>query len=138
MQSLAKESLSLGLDIIVEVHNESELVRAVDLIQALAKTYPEVATKVALGINNRDLHSFVTDLSVTIKLISHAKAKLFTEESKIKFSDICWISESGLGSAADLCHLKQSGVKNFLIGESLIKSGAPGEALSLLIEQASK
>jgi indole-3-glycerol phosphate synthase len=86
-----------GMDVLVEVHDAAELERAMALRSPL------------LGINNRDLRTFVTDVDVTRRL-----AKRVPEDRLV-------ISESGLNTAEDLAGLAAEGVRAFLIGESLMR-----------------
>ena len=86
-----------GMDVLLEVHNREELDRAVRLRSPL------------LGINNRDLKTFVTDLSVTRELVPHVPRHRTV------------VAESGLGGAEDLQALSRSGVRCFLVGESLMR-----------------
>jgi indole-3-glycerol phosphate synthase len=86
-----------GLDTLVEVHNDEERGRALSLASGM------------VGINNRDLKTFETDLNVTLRLAR-----------KIPDS-VLVVSESGLSSRADLERLTKSGVTTFLIGESLMR-----------------
>lgn len=88
----------LGMDAIVEVHDEAELERANALASPL------------VGINNRDLKRMVTDLTVTERLAPH----LSPSKSLI--------SESGISEPAHIKRLAKAGAKRFLIGESLMKS----------------
>lgn len=87
----------LGMDVLIEVHNEEELSRALSLKSPL------------LGINNRDLTRMVTDLSVTERL-----AKLVPEDRHL-------VSESGVKTPEDITRLRHCGAQRFLIGESLMK-----------------
>ena len=87
-----------GMDALVEIHNEEELARALELPGGL------------LGINNRDLTKMTTDLSVTehlSKLIDPARP---------------FVAESGVKTPADIERLRLAGAKRFLIGESLMLS----------------
>jgi indole-3-glycerol phosphate synthase len=86
-----------GMDVLVEVHDAAELDRAVRLNSPL------------IGINNRDLHSFVTSLDTTRRL-----ARLVPEDRLV-------VAESGLETPADLADLAQYGVRTFLIGEALMR-----------------
>jgi indole-3-glycerol phosphate synthase len=86
-----------GMDVLVEVHDEIELERALGLGADM------------IGINNRDLHTFTTDLGVTMRLAS-----------KIP-EDVLVVAESGLSKPEDLKTLAGAGVTTFLIGESLMR-----------------
>lgn len=87
---------TLGLDVLLEVHNEEEL-------EAALQTDCEL-----IGVNNRDLKTFVTDLSTTARL-----AKLIPAGRLI-------VAESGISQRADIEILRQAGAGAFLIGESLM------------------
>lgn len=108
MQHLENTAMSLGLDVLVEVHNETELQRALKLKTPL------------LGINNRDLHTFNVDINKTIAL------KNLVPENK---TVIC---ESGVVNRADIERLATNHVYGFLIGETLMRAQKPGEALAEL------
>lgn len=87
-----------SLDVLVEVHDEAELERAARLSPGL------------IGINNRDLRSFVTDLAVTERLAVRAPP------------DALLVSESGIASPADLDRVARVGVRSALVGESLMRA----------------
>jgi indole-3-glycerol phosphate synthase len=89
----------LGLDALVEVHSRAEL----DRVQ---RTPAPI-----IGINNRDLATFTTDLATTFALLPHA------DPARII------ISESGITGGADALRLKQAGVKGALVGEALVTAG---------------
>lgn len=98
-------SVSLGLEVLVEVHDEAELAIA------LAKESP------LIGINNRNLHTFETDLNQTERLmpmVSHKPPYI--------------ISESGIQTPQDVSRLKNAGVSGILVGETLMR-GEPKERL---------
>jgi indole-3-glycerol phosphate synthase len=94
---LMKAARHWKMDALVEIHNEAELGRALTL-------KPDM-----IGINNRDLKTFVTNVAVTQRLAP-----------KIP-SGILVVAESGLSTPADLQQLSASGVTTFLIGESLMR-----------------
>jgi indole-3-glycerol phosphate synthase len=96
-----------GLDALVEVHARDELDRAL------------AAGARLIGINNRDLHTFRTDVSVTRLLLPYA-------------GECTVVSESGLDQPATLRELEVEGVDAFLIGEALMREPDPGEALRRL------
>jgi len=97
----------LGLDALVEVHDERELERALAHGAAL------------IGINNRDLRDFKTDVGVTRALLPRAAGRTV-------------VSESGLDSPEVLRALAAEGASAFLIGEALMRAPDPGAALRQL------
>ncbi|MEA3362823.1 MAG: indole-3-glycerol phosphate synthase TrpC [Thermodesulfobacteriota bacterium] len=106
---LAELATELELDTLLEVHNGAELQRALQLPVDL------------IGINNRDLQTFVTDLSVTEQLAG-----------KIPRHQLA-VAESGIHSRADIERLQQAGAGAFLIGESLMReTDIEGKLASLL------
>lgn len=100
---------SLGMDALIEVHNEEELERALKLKSQL------------LGINNRDLTRMTTDLSVTERL------------SKLVPADRHLISESGVKTSEDIMRLRAAGAQRFLIGESLMKQADRSASVRALV-----
>jgi indole-3-glycerol phosphate synthase len=111
---LSKKSRALGLDVLCEAHNEEELHRAVDAGSDL------------IGVNNRDLRTFNVDVNTALRL-----AELMPQ-------DVVSVAESGIGNGADIARLRAVGYDAFLIGESLMKAAAPGEALKLLLAGADR
>ncbi|MBY6047744.1 indole-3-glycerol phosphate synthase TrpC [Vannielia litorea] len=103
-----------GMDVLVEVHNEEELERAMRLESRL------------LGINNRNLHTFETTLETTKKLARLAEANRLL------------ISESGLATPADLAELAQYGARCFLIGESLMRADDVAAATRALLSDTAR
>ena len=131
--SLYNEAKISGLDVLIEVHNSQEaeiLCRLIANESKSTKRYPLV------GINNRDLATFKTDLQTTEQVIKHIRKVLSSCTSLNIDKDICFVSESGIHEGADLVRLRGFGAKAFLIGESLVASGNPGENLAKLIEEA--
>lgn len=100
-----------GLDVLVEVHNEEELQRALAVQPPL------------LGINNRDLHRFQTDLATSERLMP-----------KIPVSSLV-VGESGIHTHADIQRLRRAGIHTFLIGEAMMRADDPGQALADLLGQ---
>ena len=100
---LKKIADQLNLDVLVEVHNHEEMDRVLSL-----NSFKLV------GINNRDLRTFQTDLKVSFDLMN--KYSDYTTDKKVIF-----ISESGIKNHEDLNNLKSHGIKGVLIGESFMK-----------------
>ena len=100
---LKKIADQLNLDVLVEVHNHEEMDRVLSL-----NSFKLV------GINNRDLRTFQTDLKVSFDLMN--KYSDYTTDKKVIF-----ISESGIKNPADLNNLKSHGIRGVLIGESFMK-----------------
>lgn len=96
MRALYDEALALGLSVLVEVHNEAEMERALRLEPAV------------VGVNNRDLHTFEVDLAVTERLAS------MVPESTLL------VSESGIFTQEHVERVAASGAVAVLVGESLI------------------
>lgn len=109
LAELAALARDLGLDALVEVHSSDELERAAKCGATL------------LGINNRDLRTFVTRLEVTESL-----APLAPRGATV-------VAESGLKTTADLERLESAGVHAFLIGETLMAAPDPEAALRALL-----
>ncbi|MDB2407035.1 indole-3-glycerol phosphate synthase TrpC [Jannaschia sp.] len=106
---LEEAATEWGMDALVEVHNAEELARAERLNTRL------------LGINNRDLNTFVTDLQVTRDLSRRAPV------------DRLLVCESGLSTPADLADMAQYGARSFLIGESLMRQDDVATATRVLL-----
>ena len=102
MQELAAVTKQLGMDVLVEVHNQQELESALTLDIPL------------LGINNRDLHSFETSLQTTLDL-----KKLIPEDRLV-------ITESGIHSHEDIQLMLDSDIYGFLVGEAFMRAEQPG------------
>ncbi len=103
-------ALDIGLECILEVHSLEEL-------EATRHFSSNI-----IGINNRDLNTFITDIETTIKLLPHIpKNKTI-------------ISESGLSEKSDLERLAELGVSSFLLGESLMKRNNVEKATKSLLD----
>ncbi len=105
---LAKKAKELGLDVLMEIHNEKELEIVNDFVDIV-------------GVNNRNLKTFEVNVETSVNL------------SKLIPDRFVKISESGLAGAETIRYLRESGFKGFLIGESFMKTDNPGEACKKLI-----
>lgn len=111
LQALFAQLCELNIDVLVEVHNDAELDRALALGDRLE----------LIGINNRNLTTFETDLDTTIKL-----AKQVPPDKLI-------LSESGINQRADIARLMQHGIYAYLIGEALMTAADPTAKLKSLL-----
>lgn len=105
LEGMARET---GLDVLVEVHNEQELEDALTTGTQL------------VGVNNRDLHTFTTDLAASERL-----RPMMPEH-------ITMVTESGIHSKADISRMQRSGINAFLVGEAFMRAEDPGAALRQL------
>ena len=108
MQELAASAREYGMDFLVEVHNRKELDQALLLDADL------------IGINNRDLHTFKTSLTVTYELLPDIP------------DGAAVITESGIHIREDVEEMLDHGVYGFLVGESFMRAQEPGEKLKEL------
>ncbi|UQP02836.1 indole-3-glycerol phosphate synthase TrpC [Burkholderia multivorans] len=105
MRELESLAFELGMAVIVEIHSADELDAALTLKTPL------------IGVNNRDLATFSTNIETTL-----AMRRLIPADRMV-------ISESGIRSAEDVRRLRSIGVDHFLVGEALIRAEPPGVAL---------
>ena len=101
-------SQELGMDVILELHDESE-------VEYVA---PE---NNIVGINNRNLGTFITDIQKSYQMID------------LLPRDAVLVSESGISNPQTVCELRQAGYRGFLIGENFMKTENPGESLNKFI-----
>jgi len=114
MQELDGLAREVGLDVLVEVHDEAELENALYLHATL------------VGVNNRDLHTFTTDLATSERL------------KPLVPGDRTMVTESGIHTTDDVTRMKRSGINAFLVGEAFMRAENPGEALKKLFFEESR
>ena len=110
MRDLEAQAASLGLAVLVEVHDGGELELALQLATPL------------LGINNRDLRTFDTRLQTTLDLLPRIPA------------DRLVVTESGIGTREDVALMRGRGVNAFLVGEAFMRASEPGVELEVLFK----
>jgi indole-3-glycerol phosphate synthase len=109
----ARAAHDLSLDVLVEVHAVCELDRVLD---TLGETGAD-----AIGVNNRDLHTFDVRLETSLELIDRIPRSVVR------------VAESGISTIDHIARLRTAGFEAFLIGESLMREADPGEALAGLL-----
>lgn len=112
MQEIEDAALGLGMDALIEVHDENELDRALSLRSRL------------IGVNNRDLRDFSVDFARTYELVGKAP------------EDCTFVAESGLSSHSDLVAMADHGVRCFLVGETLMRQSDVEAATRTLLAGA--
>lgn len=108
--TLAAQAHELGLEVLLEIHSPAELSyinKEIDMV----------------GVNNRNLGSFVTDVENSFRIAEQLR------EAAAKLESPLLISESGISGADTIRDLRTAGFRGFLIGESFMKTPHPGEAL---------
>ena len=109
IRGLAATAAGYGMAALVEVHNERELATALD------------AGAEIIGVNNRDLTTFEVTLETSLRLAPRIPPEVLK------------VSESGIRSARDIERLREAGYQAFLVGEHLMKSHDPAEAVRALL-----
>ncbi len=110
LADLAALAGELGMDVLVEVHDASELDRALDIDAPL------------VGINNRSLRSFEVSLDTTLSLKDRVPGNRLL------------VTESGIHTAADVARMRSHGVHVFLVGEAFMRAADPGAELARLFQ----
>ncbi len=112
MAELEAVATGLGMAVLVEVHNAREMERALRLQTPL------------IGINNRNLRTFITDTAVSLELLPSVP------------QDRMAISESGIRTPEDVSLLRAAGIHAFLVGEAFMRAPEPGVAMQKLFAGA--
>ena len=111
IQQMASLAKTLGLSVLLEVHNLEELERSIN---------PDLD---AIGINNRNLADFSVSVETSYKLVKHIPAEFLK------------ISESAISDPETIKKLKKAGFNGFLIGETFMKHEDPGKAMADFVDQ---
>ena len=110
IQELSELATELDMDVLVEVHDREELERGLMLRTPL------------IGINNRNLHTFETDIQTTLELLPDV------------FHDRTIVTESGIHTIEDVKEMRKHSVDTFLVGEAFMSSDDPGKKLKELFK----
>ncbi|TBW27590.1 indole-3-glycerol phosphate synthase TrpC [Gramella sp. KN1008] len=111
MAYLAESAKKLGMDVLLEIHNEEELQKSLKVNADM------------IGVNNRNLKTFKVDIANSKKL------------SALIPDEFVKVSESGISDTAAIADLKNYGFEGFLIGENFMKTDDPGAAATKFIKQ---
>jgi indole-3-glycerol phosphate synthase len=111
VRSLSAQAHDLGMEVLLEVHDADELERS------LCETVDLV------GVNNRNLKTFITDIDTSVQLVSQIPAQFVK------------VTESGLHDAKTMAMLHSVGYQAFLIGEAFMKTNKPAGALQALVSE---
>ena len=107
MEELAETARETGVDVLVEVHDRRELERALELGTSL------------IGINNRNLHTFTTDIETTFSLMADIEDRII-------------VTESGIHTSEHVSAMRDKNINTFLVGEAFMRADDPGEKLAQL------
>ena len=110
IEQLSTTAQSLGLEVLLEVHNLEELEKSV------------MPSLDLFGVNNRNLKTFEVDLDTSRTLVEQIP------------SDFVKVSESGISTAALIVDLKTYGYQGFLVGENFMKTENPGASAAAFIK----
>lgn len=110
VRSLAAYAKSIGLEVLLEIHNEEELDHICDEVDMV-------------GVNNRNLKTFEVDINTSFRLIN----KIPTTKPAV--------AESGISNTETIVTLRQAGFKGFLIGETFMKEDDPGTAFGRFVQE---
>lgn len=116
-------SIELGMDVLIEVHTQAELERALQLPRSEHNIY---------GINNRDLNTFDVSLQTTLDLKNRLVEALTTDTYDAAPKPLI-VTESGIHSSDDIRLMLDHDIQHFLIGEQFMKTDHPGQALQSLL-----
>lgn len=116
LHELHAVACDLGMDVLIEVHTQQELDRALQLPESKHNIF---------GINNRDLNTFNTDLETSIRLKAYIDSKSANPQ--------LLVTESGIHSTQDMQLMLDNQINSFLIGEQFMKTENPGETLANLL-----
>lgn len=115
--TLTAQAHELGLEVLLEIHSPSELSyinKEVDMV----------------GVNNRNLGSFVTDVENSFRIARQLREAAHGPASPLL------VSESGISDPETICRLRAAGFRGFLIGETFMKTATPGETLKKFIQDS--
>ena len=112
-ERLTRKAHELGLEVLLEIHTEKEL-------DYLAER-PDM-----LGVNNRHLGTFHTDVENSFRIAS------------LLPDDLLWVSESGISEPDTVRRLRDAGFRGFLMGEAFMRQPAPGAALKTFIQSVER
>ena len=108
LQAFEADAAEYGLAVLVEVHNVAELGQALSLKTPL------------IGVNNRDLRTFDVTLDTTLDLLDMIPPERIV------------VTESGIGTPADVARMRAARVDTFLVGETFMRANDPGSELARL------